>query len=153
MHVAAMSVGVLLAGCGGTVQPANQTARGAALEKGSLGGVGETSRAASASFGPQYAKPAHCGEIREVDAPNYFIISGIRVTLPPDNALARDGTLVQPGNAPVARYGIGVDDGTGVCAVYMPSPPVPVGGHLSLVAQAVRSSGGGAWFGWVNFPP
>ena len=104
-------------------------------------------------FGPQYAKHAHCGDLTPADAPNFFVISGTRVALPPNNGLARSSTVVQPGNLPIVHYGIGLDDGTGTCAVYMPDPPVPVGGHLSLVVQAEASSGGGVWFGWVDVSP
>lgn len=107
---------------------------------------------ASSQFGPQYAKPAHCGGLTIADAPNFFIVSGIRVALPVNNALARDSTIVQPGSAPIERYGIGLDDGTGTCPIFMPDPPVPVGGHLTVVVQAVKATGGGVWLGWVNVP-
>jgi hypothetical protein len=103
-------------------------------------------------FGPQYAKAGHCGELTTADVPNFFIVSGVRVALPPNSALApnRNSTIVQPGDVPIERYGIGLDDGTGTCAIYLPEPPVRVGGHLSLVVQAVAASGGEVWFGWAK---
>jgi hypothetical protein len=107
---------------------------------------------ASSRFGPQYAKPAHCGGVTIADVPDFFIISGVRVALPANSALARDSTIVQPGDAPIERYGIGLNDGTGTCAVFMPVPPVPLGGHLTLVVQAVSATGGGVWLGWVDVP-
>jgi hypothetical protein len=121
-------------------------------ENGDLGVLDPTKvrSAASLRFGPEYAKPAHCGGLTIADVPNFFIVSGVRVALPVNNALARDSTIVQPGSAPIVRYGIGLDDGTGTCAIYMPNPPVPVGGHLTAVVQAVKATGGGVWLGWVN---
>jgi len=161
------AVGVLLAllcGCGtpsgggSGIVPRSSTGSSAMAQsagKGDLGMVDPNrgQPTTSSQFGPQYAKRAHCGRLTIADAPNFFIISGTRVALPVHNALARDSTIVQPGNAPIERYGIGVDDGTGTCAVFMPDPPVPVGGHLTLVVQAVKASGGGVWLGWVNVPP
>lgn len=160
------AVGVLLAllcGCGvpsgggsgiAPRSPMGSAAMAQSAGKGDLGMLDPNSGqpTASSRFGPQYAKPAHCGGLTTADAPNFFIISGIRVALPVNNALARDSTIVQPGNAPIERYGIGLDDGTGTCAVFMPAPPVPVGGHLTVVVQAVKATGGGVWLGWVNVP-
>jgi hypothetical protein len=146
--VGGLALGILLGGCGTAVQPGSSAGGG----KGAFGQQFGSAQQSSTPFGPAGAKDAHCGDLKASDAPNFFKISGIRVALPPDNPLARDRTLVQPGSVPIAHYGIAVDDGTGVCAVYMPNPPVAIGGHLSLVVQAVRSSGGGVWLGWVNVP-
>jgi hypothetical protein len=97
---------------------------------------------------PSTAKPAHCADVTTAHAGSFVILTGTLVALPADNALARDRTVVQPGSVPIAHYGVGLDDGTAVCAVYLPDPPVALGGHLRLVAQVVLSSGGGVWFGW-----
>lgn len=134
---ATVGAAVALCACGG---PA----------KGELGAIAGGGSSSASPFGPQDAKPAHCGSITPADAPNFFKISGVRVALPAGNALSRDSTVVQPGNVPIARDGIGVADGTGVCAVYLPNPGVAIGGRLSIVVQAVRGSGGGVWLGWVD---
>lgn len=90
------------------------------------------------------------GPLDGVRRASVFKISGVRVVLPPDSALARDHTVVQPGNVPISQYGIGVKDSTGTCAVYMPSAPVALGQTVSFAVQAMASSGGGVWLGWVN---
>jgi hypothetical protein len=147
--IASLALGISICACGNVAQNGLYTA--ATSNPGAKGLAGGGSpHPAGTPFGPQYAKPAHCGDLKASDAPRFFKISGVRVALPADNPLTRDETLVQPGSVPIAHYGIGVDDGTGICAVYMPNPPVAIGGHMSLVVQAVRSSGGGVWLGWVD---
>ena len=131
---AGLAVSAILCGCGAVPHP-GPTPPGPVVQH------------TSTTFGPQYARAAHCGDLTAADAPNFFIISGTRVVLPRENPLSSDATIVQPGSFPIAHFGIGVNDGTGTCAVYMPNPPVAVGGYLTVVVQAVRSTGGGVWFG------
>lgn len=156
--VVATAAAVLLCGCGASASAItgdrNAASLGVAGAKGSLP-LGSGAAAGSPAPGPSAAPRMTCAQVAASHGVEFARISGRVVTLPPDNAVARDGTVVQPENAPLGEFAVGVDDGSGaVCPVawVLPGPRPAPGATVHLVVQIVPSSGGGVWLGPVNVP-
>lgn len=152
---------LLLTGCGTAAAHAGGTpegskAAGAAVDPTHWGmnvipGQGTESPAPS----PADAKRMTCAQVNTSKNVEYARISGHAADLPADNPVARDQTIVQPGNVALGHFAIGVDDGSGsLCAVawVLASPRPTVGDPVALIVQIVRSTGGGYWLGPVNLP-
>ena len=92
------------------------------------------------------APVATCRQIASGRVGPFVRITGKRVALPPDSSLAHNTQLVQPDNLPMSHFGIGIDDGTGVCAVLWVSgsgiPPLPpMSQRVTFTAQVIQGDG------------
>ncbi len=161
--VATAAASVLLTGCGtaasvtagARTHPGASNDLGMAGAKGSLLAPGPGGAAGSPAPGPSAAAHLTCAQVAASHGVEFARISGRVVALPPDNPVARDGTIVQPENVPLGQFAVGVDDGSGaVCPVawMLPGPRPAQGATVHLVVQIVPSSGGGHWLGPVDVP-
>src|SRR5207245_352624 len=87
-----------------------------------------------------------CRQIATLPAGSFVKITGRRVDLPPNSSLAHNTQLVEPDNLPMSHFGIGIDDGSGVCAVlWLPGSnvtPLPAfGDRVTLTAQVIQDDG------------
>jgi hypothetical protein len=102
------------------------------------------------------APSARCGQLTTIPAGSFVRITGTRVSLPSDSALAQSTQVVQPGNVPLSHFGIGIDDGTGVCAVLWPpgsevAPSPQMGERVTFTGQVIRD-GGKSYLGVTSHP-
>ena len=92
------------------------------------------------------AQAGTCRQITTLPTGSFVRITGRRVDLPPNSSLAHNSQLVQPDNLPMSHFGIGIDDGTGVCAVLWPPgssvTPLPaIGLRVTFTAQVIQGDG------------
>src|SRR2546425_10838813 len=92
------------------------------------------------------AQAGTCRQIATLPAGSFVKITGRRVDLPPNSSLAHNTQLVEPDNLPMSHFGIGIDDGTGVCAtVWLPGSsvtPLPALGDPVLCTSPVMQHAG-----------
>jgi hypothetical protein len=105
---------------------------------------------------PPTASATECANVSAAPSGSFVRITGVRVALPPSSSLAHDDQLVQPDNLPISHFGIGISDGSGICAVlWLPGVtgyPMPaMGQRVTFSAQVVVASGGN-WLGLSGYP-
>lgn len=91
------------------------------------------------------AQAGKCSWIATLPNGSIVKITGKRVPLPSDSALGHDSQLVEPDNVPMSHFGIGIDDGTALCAVlWPPGPATPLprmGERVTFTGQVIADQG------------